>query len=50
MPEQPHYGAEDQNISKNPKQVAGGLKAAINNPTISHEGKDKAQHKLDKLS
>ncbi|MCJ1223900.1 hypothetical protein MMC12_000543 [Toensbergia leucococca] len=27
MPHQPYYGMEDQNISKNPNQVAGGLKA-----------------------
>ena len=27
LPDQPHYGKEDQNISKNPNQVAGGLKA-----------------------
>ncbi|KAI9871315.1 MAG: hypothetical protein M1830_003039 [Pleopsidium flavum] len=45
----PHYGAEDQNISKNPSQVAGGLKAAINNPTIGEEGTKKAQEKLDAM-
>ena len=27
MPDQPHYGQEEQNISKNPGNVAGGLKA-----------------------
>ena len=27
MPDQPFYGKEDQNVSKNPNQVAGGLKA-----------------------
>lgn len=49
MPAQPHYGAEDQNKSKNPNQVAGGLKAAINNPQVSEEGKKAAQEKLDAL-
>ena len=27
MPDQPFYGQEEQNISKNPGNVAGGLKA-----------------------
>lgn len=49
LPDQPHYGAEDQNISKNPNQVAGGLKAAINNPRNTEEGKAEAQKKLDAL-
>ena len=49
MPDQPHYGKEDQNISKNLNQVAGGLKAAINNPQVTEEGKQKAQEKLDAL-
>ncbi|MCJ1309434.1 hypothetical protein MMC25_003093 [Agyrium rufum] len=49
MPDQPHYGAEDQNVSKNPNQVAGGLKAAINNPNNSEEGKAAAQKKLDAM-
>ena len=50
LPDQPHYGSEDQNVSKNPNQVAGGLKAAINNPNVPQEGKDKAQQKLDSMS
>ncbi|KAI9724735.1 MAG: hypothetical protein M1812_000010 [Candelaria pacifica] len=49
MPENPHYGDEDQNKSKNPNQVAGGLKAAINNPNITEQGKQEAQKKLDAL-
>lgn len=47
--EKPFYGDEDQNVSKNPNQVAGGLKAAIKNPNITQEGKDEAQKKLDNL-
>ena len=43
------YGDEDQNKSKNPNNVAGGLKAAINNPQITEEGKKSAQEKLDNL-
>ncbi|KAL8805091.1 MAG: hypothetical protein Q9223_000759 [Gallowayella weberi] len=49
MPNQPHYGQEEQNVSKNPNQVAGGLKAAINNDTIPDSGKQKAQEKLDQM-
>ena len=49
MGDQPHYGSEDQNKSKNPTQVAGGLKAAINNPNIPEEGKEKAKEKLDSM-
>ena len=48
--DKPHYGDEDQNVSKNPNQVAGGLKAAINNPNNTEEGKEAAQKKLDSLS
>ncbi|KAI4103986.1 MAG: hypothetical protein L6R37_003548 [Teloschistes peruensis] len=40
------YGNEDQNVSKNPNQVAGGLKAAINNDDVPESGKQKAQEKL----
>ena len=47
--DKPFYSDEDQNVSKNPNQVAGGLKAAINNPQITQEGKDAAQKKLDNL-
>ncbi|KAL8688372.1 MAG: hypothetical protein Q9218_005699 [Villophora microphyllina] len=36
-------------IDKDPNQVAGGLKAAINNDTIPESGKDKAQSKLDNM-
>ncbi|KAI9812583.1 MAG: hypothetical protein M1827_004572 [Pycnora praestabilis] len=49
LPDQPHYGKDDQNASKNPNQVAGGLKAAINNPQVTEEGKKAAQEKLDAL-
>ncbi|KAI4241269.1 MAG: hypothetical protein L6R40_004685 [Gallowayella cf. fulva] len=49
MPDQPHYGKEEQNVSKNPNQVAGGLKAAINNDTIPESGTQKAQEKLDQM-
>ncbi|KAI9794158.1 MAG: hypothetical protein M1835_006748 [Candelina submexicana] len=49
MPDNPHYGDEDQNKSKNPNQVAGGLKAAINNPNVTEQGKKEAQKKLDAL-
>ncbi|KAL8665453.1 MAG: hypothetical protein Q9168_007687 [Polycauliona sp. 1 TL-2023] len=49
MPDQPHYGQEDQNVSKNPNQVAGGLKAAINNDDVPESGKQKAQEKLDNM-
>ena len=34
---------------ENPNQVAGGLKAAINNPQITDEGKKAAQDKLDNM-
>ena len=27
LKDQPFYGSEEQNVSKNPNQVAGGLKA-----------------------
>lgn len=47
--DKPFYSDEDQNVSKNPNQVAGGLKAAINNPQITQEGKDAAQQKLDNM-
>ncbi len=47
--DKPFYSGEDQNVSKNPNQVAGGLKAAINNPQVSQEGKDAAQKKLDSM-
>ncbi|KAL8794687.1 MAG: hypothetical protein Q9195_002762 [Heterodermia aff. obscurata] len=47
--DKPFYGDEDQNKSKNPSQVAGGLKAAINNPQVTDEGKKAAQDKLDNL-
>ncbi|KAL9587164.1 MAG: hypothetical protein Q9212_000437 [Teloschistes hypoglaucus] len=43
------YGKEDQNVSKNPNQVAGGLKAAINNDDVPESGKQKAQEKLDNM-
>ena len=47
--DKPFYGDEDQNKSKNPNAVAGGLKAAINNPQITEEGKKSAQEKLDNM-
>lgn len=47
--DKPFYSDVDQNVSKNPNQVAGGLKAAINNSQVSQEGKDAAQKKLDNL-
>lgn len=47
--DKPFYSDEDQNKSKNPNQVAGGLKAAINNPQITEEGKKSAQEKLDNM-
>ncbi|MBW0481224.1 hypothetical protein O181_020939 [Austropuccinia psidii MF-1] len=31
----------------NPGNVAGGLKATINNPKVSQEAKDSAQHRLE---
>ncbi|KAI4165559.1 MAG: hypothetical protein LQ342_000972 [Letrouitia transgressa] len=37
------------NEQKNPGNVAGGLKAAINNPNVTEEGKRAAQEKLDSL-
>ncbi|KAL8727300.1 MAG: hypothetical protein Q9166_006131 [cf. Caloplaca sp. 2 TL-2023] len=49
MPDQPHYGQEEQNVSKNPNQVAGGLKAAINNDDVPNSGKEKAQQKLNEM-
>ncbi|MCJ1369697.1 hypothetical protein MMC20_000909 [Loxospora ochrophaea] len=49
MPDQPFYGSEEQNVSKNPNQVAGGLKAAISNPNNTEEGKEEAQKKLDAM-
>ncbi|KAJ9626293.1 hypothetical protein H2203_003925 [Taxawa tesnikishii (nom. ined.)] len=41
-------------VDKNPGNVAGGLKAAINNPEdsarhVSEEGKNQAQEKLDQM-
>lgn len=36
-------------IASDPNQVAGGLKAAINNDNIPESGKQKAQEKLDNL-
>ncbi len=47
--DKPFYSDVDQNVSKNPNQVAGGLKAAINNPQVTQEGKDAAQKKLDNM-
>ena len=47
--DKPFYSDEDQNVSKNPNQVAGGLKAAINNPQITEQGKKAAQEKLDNM-
>ncbi|KAJ9648939.1 hypothetical protein H2201_002020 [Coniosporium apollinis] len=34
---------------KNPGNVAGGLKATINNPQVSDEARQAAQEKLDKM-
>ena len=36
-------------MSKNPGNVAGGLKATLNNPNVSQEAKDNAQERLDSL-
>lgn len=47
--DKPFYSDEDQNKSKDPNKVAGGLKAAINNPQITEEGKKSAQEKLDNM-
>lgn len=35
--------------NKDPSRVIGGLKAAINNPNVSEEGKEAAQQKLDNM-
>ncbi|KAL8906848.1 MAG: hypothetical protein Q9207_001775 [Kuettlingeria erythrocarpa] len=40
---------EDPNVSKDPSRVAGGLKAATQNPTFPQSGKDQAQEKLDNM-
>ncbi|KAG6982451.1 Conidiation-specific protein 6 [Fusarium oxysporum f. sp. conglutinans] len=40
-------GAED-NKDKNPGNVAGGLKATLNNPNVSDEAKKNAKERLDK--
>lgn len=37
------------NIGTDPNQVAGGLKAAINNDDVPQSGKEKAQEKLDNM-
>ncbi|KAI4181146.1 MAG: hypothetical protein L6R41_006799 [Letrouitia leprolyta] len=49
MPDQPHYGKEEQNVSKNPNQVAGGLKATIANDTIPESTKQEAKEKLNNM-
>jgi hypothetical protein len=36
-------------MSKNPGNVAGGLKATLKNPNVSDEAKDNAQERLDAL-
>lgn len=36
-------------MSKNPGNVAGGLKATMNNPNVSDEAKDNAKERLDQL-
>ena len=36
-------------VGPDPNQVAGGLKAAINNDSIPDSGKEKAQEKLDNM-
>ncbi|KAF6516555.1 hypothetical protein HZS61_003758 [Fusarium oxysporum f. sp. conglutinans] len=43
----PFTGAED-NKDKNPGNVAGGLKATLNNPNVSDEAKKNAKERLDK--
>ncbi|KAL8697780.1 MAG: hypothetical protein Q9201_006939 [Fulgogasparrea decipioides] len=48
--EEAFYGKQgDPNASKNPNQVAGGYKAAINNDTIPESGTKKAEEKLDNM-
>ena len=36
-------------MSKNPGNVAGGLKATLNNPRVSDEAKNQARERLDAL-
>lgn len=36
-------------VQPDPNQVAGGLKAAINNDDVPQSGKDKAQEKLENM-
>jgi hypothetical protein len=48
IPGDGNYSHRDDD-KKDPTRVAAGLKAAINNPGISKEGKEQAQKKLDDL-
>ncbi|MCJ1482370.1 hypothetical protein MMC06_002534 [Schaereria dolodes] len=50
LPDDPHYGGKEPDAqNKNPGNVAGGLKAAINNPQVTEQGKAEAQKKLDAM-
>ncbi|KAI4086072.1 MAG: hypothetical protein LQ348_002703 [Seirophora lacunosa] len=39
-------GNVEKSDGKNPQNVAGGLKATVNNPQVSQEAKDSAQERL----
>ncbi|KAL8913508.1 MAG: hypothetical protein Q9171_001696 [Xanthocarpia ochracea] len=39
-------GNVEKSNDKNPNNVAGGLKATVNNPQVSQEAKDSAQERL----
>ncbi|KAL8995985.1 MAG: hypothetical protein Q9169_004401 [Polycauliona sp. 2 TL-2023] len=42
-------GNVDTSGEKNPNNVAGGLKATVNNPQVSQDAKDSAQERLNEM-
>jgi hypothetical protein len=48
-PSQAHHASKEEEQSKDPGNVARGLKASISNPGVSEEAKEKAKEKLSKL-
>ncbi|OTB16571.1 hypothetical protein K445DRAFT_331157 [Daldinia sp. EC12] len=45
----PKSGSGGDDGNKNPGNVAGGLKAAINNPNVSEEAKQSAKERLNDM-